>query len=241
VAPTSTRLALVIGNGAYTNAPALANPASDARSIAQPLREMGFEVIEATDLDRGAMDRAILDFLRKAAAAQMALLFYAGHGVQIDGKNYLVPIDAKQVTRETAGFELIDVDRILAGLDDEARANIIILDACRDNPIDNQLAMSRSGARGGGLAAYTNVGSGMLIAFATAPGKTAIDGTSEHSPFTAALLKHMRTPRLEVNQMLTRVRIDVVAATEKRQVPWVNSSLLGEVYLAADQRAQAGN
>ena len=128
----------------------------------------------------------------------------------------------------------MDVDGILAGLDDEARANVIILDACRDNPIETRIA-SRSGTRGGGLAGYSTVGSGMLIAFATAPGKTALDGTGVHSPFTDALLKHIATPGLEINQMLTRVRVDVVAATDRQQIPWVNSSLLGEIYLN-DQR-----
>jgi uncharacterized caspase-like protein len=129
---------------------------------------------------------------------------------------------------------LIDIDRILKGLDDEAHANIVILDACRDNPFENRLAPSRSAAKGGGLIAYQTVGSGTLIAFATAPGNTAADGTGAHSPFTAALLKHIADSGTEVNQMLTRVRIDVAAATEKKQIPWVNSSLLGEVYLAAE-------
>jgi uncharacterized caspase-like protein len=124
---------------------------------------------------------------------------------------------------------------MLAGLDDDARTNVIILDACRDNPLETRTA-ARSGTRGGGLAGYSTVGSGMLIAFATAPGKTALDGTGEHSPFTQALLKHMASPNIEINDMLTRVRVDVVNATERRQVPWVNSSLLGELYLNDHRR-----
>jgi uncharacterized caspase-like protein len=208
----------------------LPNPPNDARAIAQSLRNIGFTVIEGIDLDRVKMEATTIDFLRRASAARVALLFYAGHGVQIDGRNYLVPIDATEVRKESASFELIDVDRILAGLDDEARANVMILDACRDNPLEAHTA-SRSGARGGGLAGYSNVGSGMLIAFATAPGKTALDGTGEHSPFTEAMLKHIGTPNIEINEMLTRVRIDVVGATERKQIPWVNSSLLGDLYL----------
>lgn len=142
---------------------------------------------------------------------------------------------APQAKASTAGFELIDVDRILAGLDDEARANVIILDACRDNPLAAH-AVSRSTARGGGLAGYSNVGSGMLIAFATAPENIALDGTGEHSPFTQAMLKQFATPNIEINDMLTRVRVDVVAATERKQIPWVNSSLLGELYLNDKRR-----
>ena len=226
----ANRLALVIGNGAYRSVMQLPNPPNDARAIAKSLRDIGFTVIEGIDLDRVKMEATTIDFLRRASPARVALLFYAGHGVQIDGRNYLVPIDATEVRKESASFELIDVDRILAGLDDEARANVIILDACRDNPLEAHTA-SRSGARGGGLVGYSNVGSGMLIAFATAPGKTALDGTGEHSPFTQAMLKFIETPNLEINEMLTRVRVDVAGATERKQIPWVNSSLLGDLYL----------
>ena len=234
VAPTTAvgaKLALVIGNGAYRNAPALPNPTSDARAMAEALRSDGFHVIEATDVDRAALERALLDFLRKAPGAKLRLLFYAGHGIQVDGNNYLVPVDATVESKSSALFELVDIDRILKGLDDEAHANVIILDACRDNPFEAHLSSGRSITRGSGLSGYTTVGSGTLIAFATAPGTTAEDGSGNHSPFTAALLKHIGTPKLEVNQMLTRVRIDVAAATGKRQIPWVNSSLLGEVFL----------
>lgn len=227
---TSNRLALVIGNGAYRSAMELPNPPGDARAIASALRDIGFTVIEGIDLDRVKMEATTIEFLRRASSARVALLYYAGHGVQIDGRNYLVPIDATEIRKESASFELIDVDRILAGLDDEARANVIILDACRDNPLEAHTA-SRSGVRGGGLAGYSNVGSGMLIAFATAPGKTALDGSGEHSPFTEAMLKHIGTPNIEINEMLTHVRVDVVAATDRRQIPWVNSSLLGDLYL----------
>jgi len=166
------------------------------------------------------------------------LLFYAGHGISIDGNNYLVPVDAMVANKNAALFELIDIDRILKGLDDEARANVIILDACRDNPFEPRLMPSRSAGRGSGLVAYQTVGSGTLIAFATAPGNTAADGTGAHSPFTTALLKYIGAPGIEVNQMLTRVRIDVAAATERKQIPWVNSSLLGDVYLGPEQRSK---
>jgi len=230
VAPMGRRVALVIGNGAYANSTQLPNPPKDARAVARALRQIGFTVIEGVDLDRSGMDRTIVEFLRKAAQARVAIVFYAGHGVEIDGKNYLLPIDARSIERTTVSFELIDIDRIVAGLDDEARTNIIILDACRDNPLQSRTA-TRSAGRGGGLAGYSTVSSGMLIAFAADPGKTAIDGEGENSPFTTALIKHIGTPNLEINAMLTRVRADVFKATDGKQRPWTNSSLMGEVVL----------
>jgi Flp pilus assembly protein TadD len=229
------RVALVIGNGAYANANSLPNPPNDARAVAKTLREMGFEVIEGTDLDRTGMERMIRDFLRKAPNARLTLLFYAGHGMQVDGKNYLVPTDARLAAPSDLGFETIELDKILAGLDDAARANIIILDACRDNPLArsfaSRLGATRSASASGGLAGYATVGTGTLIAFATAPGQTALDGNNANSPFTTALIKYLRTPGMEVNQMLTRVRVEVAGATANRQIPWANSSLLGDVYL----------
>ena len=230
------RIALVIGNGKYVNANALPNPVSDATLIAKTLREIGFDVSEGFDLDRIAMERLVQGFLRKAGKARTALLFYAGHGMQVEGKNYLIPVDAKLEAPSDLNFETIELDKLLDVLNDTARANIIILDACRDNPLArsfaSKLGATRSAATGNGLAAYSSVGTGTLIAFATAPGQVALDGRGTNSPFTAALTKHMRTPGLEVRQMLTRVRAEVATLTQSRQIPWDNSSLLGEVYLA---------
>ncbi len=241
VAPSAApglRLALVIGNGAYANATPLPNPPHDAAAVAKVLRELGFEVIEGTNLDRAGMERLIREFLHKAPSARVTLLYYAGHGMQVDGKNYLVPIDAKLAAPSDLAFEMLELDKVLAGLDDEARANIIVLDACRDNPLArsfaSKLGATRSAAVPAGLAAYATVGTGTLIAFATAPGQTALDGSDGNSPFTAAFIKHVRTRGIEVNQMLTRVRVEVASATKNRQVPWANSSLLGEVYLGGE-------
>jgi len=227
-AQQSAKVALVIGNGSYANVPKLPNPPADAQAVAGGLRDIGFTVIEGTDLGRRDMEEKIVAFLRSVPNAKIALLFYAGHGVQIDGRNYLVPIDAKSIMRATLAFELVDVDRVLSGLDDESRANIVILDACRDDPLETRTASRSANARGG-LAAYSDVASGMLIAFATAPGKTAADGTGKNSPFTTALLKYMKT-KVEVNEMLRQVRVEVYNATNKQQLPWANSSLSGQVY-----------
>ena len=240
-AGTERRIALVIGNGAYTSAGVLANPASDAAAIARNLRAMGFEVSEGVDLDRARMTRLIAEFLRSATNARIAVLFYAGHGIQIDGKNYLLPVDAKIGNGADLTADMTDLDTILAGLDDQVRTNIVILDACRDNPLVNNATkvagVSRSVAVRSGLAAPAGlgkgatIGAGTLLAFATAPGQVALDGEGGNSPFSAALARHISTPGLEVQQMLTRVRAEVVAATKNKQVPWSNSSLLGEVYL----------
>jgi tetratricopeptide (TPR) repeat protein len=236
------RVALVIGNGAYAHVKALPNPPNDARSIAKSLRDIGFAVSEGVDLDRAAMQKMTRDFLRDAVRAQVALVYYAGHGVQIDGRNYLVPVDVQLRAGADITEGMIDMDTILAGLGDQVRTNILIFDACRNNPLEPQVASAapnRAIETGAGLAAPmapaagATLGAGTLIAFATAPGKVALDGEGANSPFSAALLRHLGTSGLEVQQMLTRVRAEVVSTTKNKQVPWSNSSLLGEVYLAA--------
>jgi hypothetical protein len=234
-AAARARVALVIGNGAYAHAAALPNPANDARAVAKALRDIGFDVSEGIDLNQTGQEQLVRAFLRKASSARIALVFYAGHGLQVDGKNYLVPVDAKLATRTDLQFETLDLDRIMSGLDDEDRTNIIILDACRDNPLGKSVG-ARARSTAGGLAAISSVGTGSLIAFATSPNEIALDGAGPNSPFTAALLKHIRTPGLEVRQMLSRVRAEVVTLTQKKQVPWDNSSLLGDVYLAGSSK-----
>jgi hypothetical protein len=238
------RVALVIGNGKYINANTLPNPPNDARAIANALSNIDFDVSFGEDLDRTGMERLVRDFLRKAGSAKVALIFYAGHGLQVDGRNYLIPVDAKLEAASDLNYETIKLDDILDSLNDPSRANIIILDACRDNPLARtfaaHLGASRSAAVSTGLAAYSTVGTGTLIAFSTAPGQVALDGDgTTNSPFTQGLLKYLATPGLEVRQMLTRVRDDVARATHDRQVPWDNSSLRGDVYLANAPNATA--
>ena len=240
-ATSGKRMALVIGNGAYTGVKALPNPPNDARAVAKSLRDIGFAVSEGIDLDRVSMQKITRDFLREAAGAQIALVYYAGHGVQIDGRNYLIPVDVRMQAGHSITEGMVDMDTILAGLDDQVRTNILIFDACRNNPLERETASSepnRGISAGSGLAAPATLGAGQtlgagtLIAFATAPGKVALDGEGANSPFSAALSRHIGTPGLEVQQMLTRVRAEVVSSTRNMQVPWSNSSLLGEVYLA---------
>ncbi len=240
-AARGTRMALIIGNGAYAHVKALPNPPNDARAVAKSLRDIGFTVSEGVDLDRAAMQKMTRDFLRDAARAQVALVYYAGHGVQVDGRNYLIPVDVELKAGSSMTEAMIDMDTIMAGLDDQVRTNILIFDACRNNPMAQQVASAGSNRAiegASGLAAPTSLGAGAtlgagtLIAFATAPGQVALDGEGANSPFSAALSRHLGTPGLEVQQMLTRVRAEVVSSTKNKQVPWSNSSLLGEVYLA---------
>ena len=232
-AAAQDRVALVIGNANYAHAGALANPGNDARAVAASLRDVGFDVTEGHDLGRNDMEGHLRAFLNRASSAKVALLFYAGHGMQIDGRNYLVPVDANLETPNDVTFGTVELDRILSGLNDTSRANIVVLDACRDNPMARNFATrTRSAAVGAGLAPYTALGTGTLIAFSTAPGKVAADGMRGNSAFAEALAKHLRTPGLEVRQMLTRVRNEVAAATDEKQVPWDNSSLRGDIYLA---------
>lgn len=183
-AAAGRRVALVIGNGAYAYVTALPNPPNDARAIAKNLRGLGFDVSEGIDLDRDAMQKLTRDFLRDAAHAQTALVYYAGHGVQIDGRNYLVPVDVRLKPGANLVEAMTDMDTILAGLDDQVRTNILIFDACRNNPMVQQIASaepSRAIGVGAGLAAPASLGAGAthgagtLIAFATAPGQVALD------------------------------------------------------------------
>ena len=230
------RVALVVGNSKYVSANGVPNAVNDARVMARALRDIGFVVADGYDLSRDSMERLIREFLRKSESAHVALFFYAGHGLQVDGRNYLLPVNAKLEAASDLAFETVGLDNMLESLDGAARTNIIILDACRNNPFAQTLA-SRSGAARSvtvlsGLAGYSNLGTGTLIAFSTAPGAVALDGNGSNSPFTKALARHVRTPGLEVRQMLTRVRADVAAETRGKQIPWDNSSLLGEVYLA---------
>jgi tetratricopeptide (TPR) repeat protein len=226
----SGKIALVLGNSAYQRQP-LRNPNNDARAMAKTLRQIGFQVIDGYDLDYAGMRRVISDFAIKASTAQLALVYYAGHGLGIGGHNYLVPTDAKMESTVAANFELFDLDQIIASVDDPARTTIIILDACRNDPFATK-ATSRAMTRGGGLVGYDSVSAGMLIAFATRPGQVAKDGDGDHSPFTAALLRYITTPNLEILDMLRRVRREVLQETNGEQITWDNESLFGNVFLA---------
>jgi uncharacterized caspase-like protein len=191
-------------------------------------------VVAGSNLDRHGMDDAIREFGRKLEGADLALFFYAGHGLQVGGKNYLVPVDAKLERAGDLALDAVDISTVLAQMEVAKRVNLVFLDACRDNPLARSLASSlgtRGIAVGTGLASVQSA-IGTMIAYSTQPDNVALDGSGRNSPFTAALLKHIATPNVEIGTIMRRVRADVVAATHERQVPWDSSSLIGEVILA---------
>ena len=228
------RVALVIGNSAYTSTPSLENPKNDASDMADTLEGLGFQVVKGVDLTKSAMDRAIREFADALNGASVGLLFYAGHGVQVSGQNYLVPIDARLVTASALDFEMVRLDLIQRVMEAESKTNLIFLDACRDNPLARNLARAlgtRSTQVGRGLAS-TESGDGTLISFSTQPGNVALDGTGRNSPFAAALLKHIRTQGEDLPNILIKVRNDVMTATERRQVPWEHSAMTARFFFA---------
>ena len=229
-ASAQARIALVIGNSAYEEG-SLANPVNDAQLIASALRQQGFEVIERLDVDQRRMMRALKDFGDRLEAAHgdaIGLFYYAGHAVQVGGENYLVPVGAVIEDEGDVEFEAVSAGSILRTIAfARNRLNIVILDACRDNPYARSF---RSPARG---LARIDAPSGTLIAFATAPGKVALDGSGANSSYTAALAKAIAEPGVPLEQMFRRVRHAVRAETGGRQTPWESSSLTGDFYFAA--------
>lgn len=227
------RVALVIGNSAYRNVPVLPNPRNDAAAMAEKLEGMGFEVVSGEDLDLAALRAKVREFVGRLNGAQTALFFYAGHGLQVSGENYMAPVDAKLASRIDLDFETVPMSLVLSAMEQSAKVNLVFLDACRDNPLAENLARSmgtRSAAVGRGLARIGS-GVGSLVAFSTQPGNVALDGSGANSPYTTALLKHLGEPGEDIARSLVRVRNDVLAATGGKQVPWENSSLTGEVVL----------
>ncbi len=236
-----TRVALVIGNSAYRNVPVLPNPANDASDMASKLRSLDFDVIIGRDLDLAGVRAAIREFNAKLDGADIALFYYAGHGLQVNGENYIAPVDAELLSYIDLEFEAVPMNMVLSAMERQTHVNLVFLDACRDNPLAINLARSmgtRSFSIGRGLA---KVGSGIgsLIAFATQPGNVALDGVGRNSPFTAALVRHLGKPGRDITRELIDVRRDVLDATDGRQVPWDSSSLTGEVVLKPLSKQEA--
>jgi hypothetical protein len=228
------RVALIIGNSAYQQAGTLANPVNDAKEMAAALKDLGFVVLLGLDLDKRAFDVKVRDFSRALADADAGVFFYAGHGLQIAGRNYLIPIDAQLQRERDVDFEAVGLDFILKQmeLEREGKTNIVFLDACRDNPLARNLARSmgtRSASVGQGLA-QVQTGVGTFIAYSTQPGNVALDGDGRNSPFTAALAKGVREPGRNLTAIMIDVRKDVLLATNGRQVPWDHSALTADFY-----------
>ncbi len=234
-AKAERRVAFVVGNGTYKNVSPLPNPPIDAKSMAAVLRNVGFEVVEGTNLTRDKMTERLLEFGKKAQGADVAVFFYAGHGIAINGTNYLLPIDADIKSEMDVKLgAAINIDLTLDQTMGDAKVKLVFLDACRDNPFAAKIksnSATRSVSVQSGLAEMKS-GEGTLIAFATGPGQTALDGQEgTNSPFTRALMANIATPGVEIQQAMTKVRAQVNEETNKGQLPWGHTNLIGSVYL----------
>jgi hypothetical protein len=221
------RLALVIGNSRYIHGGSLKNPVNDANAMKNVLESLGFKVIIYEDCNQKTMKKAIDEFGRKLLNYNVGLFFYAGHGIQVKGNNYLIPVDAKLENVNDVEYDTVRADRVLAKMESAAsKTNIVILDACRDNPFERSW---RRSAKGSGLA-FMNAPSGSIIAYATAPGNTASDGTEKNGLYTAAILQHIKTPGITIEEMFKRVRSMIIDSSGNQQVPWESTSLRGNFY-----------
>ena len=229
------RVALVIGNAAYQHTAKLANPRNDASDMVAALKKHNFLVIEGFDLNKADFERKVRDFANALSDAEAGVFFYAGHGLQVAGRNYLVPIDAELGNAAALEFEMLRVDVVHRVMEQQTNTNILFLDACRDNPLARNLARSmgtRSSDIGKGLSSIQS-GVGTLISFSTQPDNVALDGTGRNSPFAGALVKQILTANDDLSAMLINVRNDVMKETQRKQVPWEHSALTGRFYFSA--------
>ena len=223
-AAAEQRVALVIGNDAYPAAP-LRNPLNDARAIAKTLNQLGFQVLLRTNLNQKSMMEALRDFGNRLKEGDVALFYYSGHAVQIKSRNFLIPVDADIRSEDEVPYSSFDVSQVLDKLEyARSRVNVVILDACRNNPFIRSFRSAQVGL------AQMEAPSGTLIAFTTAPGSVARDGDGEYGTFTRHLLAQLPTPGLPIEVMFRRVREGVRAETENRQTPWEQSSLTGDFF-----------
>jgi uncharacterized caspase-like protein len=235
VARAETRVALVIGNAAYVHGGRLSNPANDAAIVADALRRVGFAVTGLSDLDRNGLEAALKSFTRASAGADIALVYYAGHGIEKGGTNYLVPVDASLAADSDVDFEAVPLGLVMHAVSGATRLKVVILDACRNNPFRDTMHRS-AGTRGigQGLAKPPDPEEGdMLVAYAAEAGSTAEDGAGANSPFASALARHIPDPGIDIRIMFGKIRDDVRIATQGRQEPAVYESLGGEQFFMA--------
>jgi tetratricopeptide (TPR) repeat protein len=240
------RIALVIGNSAYKNVPALANPQKDASAIATSLRNVGFETVTLSiDATREKLIDGLRAFADESEKADWAIVYYAGHGIEVSGQNYLIPTDAKLATDRDVQFEAIPLDQVMAALEGAKKLKLVLLDACRDNPFAPQMrkttapvaAAVAATSTAGGSVSSRSIGRGLgevkvqgasLVVFAAKHGETALDGEGGNSPFAVALIQRIATPGVEINKIFRLVRDDVMEATAGRQEPYTYGSLPGK-------------
>jgi Caspase domain len=231
------RVALVIGNATYATAPKLKNPRHDAEDMTAALERLNFKVIAGYDLDDRGMGQKAREFAREVAGADVALFFFAGHGLQVNGLNYLAPTNVALKSEADLDFETLPLDLVLRQMR-LAKISLVFLDACRDNPLARGLrAATRSGMGSVGLARIEDA-TGMMISYATQPGNIALDGDGRNSPYSKALLANIGKPGLSVSDTMIEVRKQVLAETGDKQVPWENSSLTGKFFFVPESGTQ---
>lgn len=226
------RVALVIGNGTYRNAPLLLNPRNDANDVTAALKRSGFETISGTDLDKAGMESAAIRFAREARDADVALFYYSGHAIQFAGVNYLAPVDA-MLADEADLRRMLRLDGIVADIEQARRLRIVVLDACRDNPLADALKRSIGTTRALPLQrglAKIDAPRGMIVAYSTQAGQTADDGAGRNSPYTTAFLRHIEEKE-EIGTIFRQVSEDVYEATRQKQLPELSLSIIGKFYL----------
>jgi tetratricopeptide (TPR) repeat protein len=230
------RVALVIGNGAYAMVPALSNPANDARAVADSFRRVGFTSVRSeANLNREALVNSLKAFAAEADGADWAVVYFAGHGIEVGGVNWLIPVDATLKTDRDVQYEAVSLDQVLGAVEGARKLGILILDACRDNPFAAQMrstVASRSIGRG---LASVEPRRGTLVAYAAKHGQTALDGDSSNSPFVSALVRHIQTPGVEINKVFRLVRDEVLTATNNRQEPFVYGTLPAQDFYFASR------
>ncbi len=234
------RVALVIGNSAYQSVSELANPKNDAAAVADALTKIGFdEVLRRNDLDQRTLLKTLREFADLSAGAETAVIYFAGHGVEVDNRNYLVPTDATLAKAADVEFEAVPLDTVRTAVSAASKLRLVILDACRNNPF--KMASSESMRSVGRGLARVEPSSNELIAYSAKEGTIAADGDGANSPYTAALIKHLAEPGLEINFLFRRVRDDVVAATGSTQEPFTYGTLgAEEVYLSRPSGSSPG-
>ena len=240
--PQGRRVALVIGNSSYKSVPALTNPQKDAEAIVASLRSIGFETVTlASNATREKLLDALRDFTNEAEKADWAVVYYAGHGIEVNGQNYLIPIDAKLATDRDIQFEAVPLDQVMASLEGAKKLKVVLLDACRDNPFMPQMRKTvasdaPAASTAGGNVGTRSIGRGLgevkvqgasLVVFAAKHGQTALDGEGGNSPFAVAMVQRIATPGVEINKIFRLVRDDVMEATAGRQEPYTYGSLPG--------------
>ena len=234
------RVALVIGNSTYRNVPTLPNPANDGADIAAALTRLGFAVTLVTNASFDQMRRGLIAFGRDAAGADMAAVFFAGHGMEISGENWLIPVDAELKKDTDAANEAVSLRSVILQVSNTTSLGLVVLDACRNNPFVAKMSRSLAlrAVIGGGLGRIEPIGN-VLVAYAARDGTTALDGDGRNSPFTAALLHNIETPGVEVTFMLRNVRDDVMEVTRNEQQPFVYGSLSRKAIYLAGQPSSA--